>query len=269
MIFIPLITLAFAMLTPGSGLLENSAQVTDQEKLQNILEKTADYCRKLEKASLFFVCREEIQEYLLDDSRPSSYGRVNKYIYDYQMIRKAEKITERRTLVQEDGRKRFEENAELKTQRFWHEHVIFGPLGLLGDVAQESHDFRIIGDESWKHRRAIVIEALPKKPEAKGHLYGKIWIDSEDYSVLKIEWDQSSMKNIEELEKKALKQALVPKITFISEYDLEKNGIRFPSRYVVKEEYLHPRWGRFTASETQAVYEDYKFFLVETEVTIK
>lgn len=60
-----------------------------------------------------------------------------------------------------------------------------------------------------------------------------------------------------------------PSINFISEYAYEKNGIRFPSQYLVKEEYIHPGMGRILVSETKVVYNDYRFFIVETEVEIK
>jgi hypothetical protein len=50
---------------------------------------------------------------------------------------------------------------------------------------------------------------------------------------------------------------------------IEKNGIRFPSRYFVKESYINPSRGKLTLSETTVTYSDYKFFTVETEVMIK
>jgi hypothetical protein len=51
-----------------------------------------------------------------------------------------------------------------------------------------------------------------------------------------------------------------------SEYAFEKNGIRFPSRYIVKGSYLGKLGRRFQRSETDVTYDRYKFFTVETEV---
>ena len=57
-----------------------------------------------------------------------------------------------------------------------------------------------------------------------------------------------------------------PRLTQISEYGFEKNGIRFPSRYSLREEYISRRGKPFLRSETSVIYRDYKFFTVETEV---
>ena len=59
----------------------------------------------------------------------------------------------------------------------------------------------------------------------------------------------------------------VPQIAFVSEYGLEKNGVRFPTRYRITEAYRDRRGNvLFPQSETVVVYEAYKFFTVETEV---
>ena len=59
-----------------------------------------------------------------------------------------------------------------------------------------------------------------------------------------------------------------------SEYRFEKNGIRFPSKYTVKEHYIRPNeyktgMEKLAKSEIEVNYKDYKFFVVETEVNIK
>ena len=55
-------------------------------------------------------------------------------------------------------------------------------------------------------------------------------------------------------------------IEFFAEYALEKNGIRFPSKYSVTETYVFPNGRKFTRTVIDVTYEDYKFFTVETEV---
>jgi len=65
------------------------------------------------------------------------------------------------------------------------------------------------------------------------------------------------MGNIEKIREIADSFRAKARITFTSEYAFEKNGIRFPSRYTVKEEYV--RRTRMKASETTTTYKDYKF----------
>jgi len=86
---------------------------------------------------------------------------------------------------------------------------------------------------------------------------------------MKVEWEQRSLTGFERIEEEAKKMVARPQVIFISEYAYEKNRIRFPRRFIVKEEYIHPNWGKEKKSEITIVYNNYKFFIVETEVEIK
>jgi hypothetical protein len=267
----------FSLPSPGNLFSATAKKGSDEPvELERILEKAAEYCRRLERVSLHFVCNEEIKERIYYSQRfPSIFmGKTrffweNKFVYDYQLIRKGENIQERRILLEENGKSRYEENAELKTKRFWHKYVIFGPIGLLCESQQHNHDYAVKKEEKLKGDRCLVIEAFPKEDVQVDHLFGKIWIRKDDCSIMKIEWNQESMGNLERIEEEAQRLGAKPSLTFISEYAYEKNGIRFPSLYFVKEEYRHLKKGSLKVSETTAVYKDYKFFIVETEVEIK
>lgn len=56
-----------------------------------------------------------------------------------------------------------------------------------------------------------------------------------------------------------------PRISIVVNYGVEKNGIRFLSNLTVHEDYAS-KAGVLRASETEVLYKDYKFFVVETEV---
>lgn len=182
------------------------------------------------------------------------------------MIRKGKEEKEQRILVKKNGRKTFQRDVSLGTERFYHKHIIFGSIGLLGGYWQPQYDYHLVREETAFGEKALVIEAIPRSGENLERLYGKIWIKEDDGSILKIEWNQKSLKNIEGIKKIADWLNAEPLVTFISEYGFEKNGIRFPSRYYIKEEYIHPERGRFMKSITTVTYEDYKFFTVEIEV---
>lgn len=114
-----------------------------------------------------------------------------------------------------------------------------------------------------------MIETIPKNPDKMSHLYEKIWVDEADSSILRIEWDVKSVGNYEKIEEFAKRINSVLRITMISEYEIEKNGIRFLSKYSVREAY-HSRRGKiFVRSEITVTYKDYKFFTVETKVKYK
>ncbi len=263
----------------------NDSDSTDQAELEVILKKCAEYCEKLNNSVLHFVCNEKITE-VINNLGPSSRRRSqsarvyyfnekgetaspitkNVYIYDFQLIRKENKIRERRILLKENGKTVNEEDAQLKTRRFGHKHVVFGPIGLLSDQSQQYYDYKIVKEESFKGEKVFVLEITPKPSIEIEALYGKAWVKKNDFSILKIEWNPVSVRNYEKIEELAKKIHAEPEITFVSEYDFEKNSIRFPSKYFVKEVYRSPGWGTYLKSEIKVIYNNYKFFTVEWEV---
>jgi len=276
--FLVLIPIIYSIHIKG---LKPDLDSNSQPDLEIILKKCADYCEALSNSVLDFVCQEKIKEEIyhsffrarasLKTTGPTYRVQVpttekNVYIYDYQLIRKENKIKERRTLLKENGKKKHQKNAPLKTKRFKHEHVIFGPIGLISKQWQQYYDYKIIKEEKYKREKVIVIEVVPKSSLKLDRLFGKIWVRKSDFSILKIEWNQTSMRNFKGIEETAKELNAKPRIIFISEYAFEKNRVRFPSKYSVKEEYIHLRWGRFRKSIVTVTYKNYKFFTVETEV---
>ena len=257
----------------------DNPKMGDQEELELILKKCEEYCERLDNISLFFVCKEEIKEKIYPS--PTRSGSVallrsgelrenklpkNIYIYDYQLIRKGNSLDEQRILIEENGQEKNELDAQLKTKRFQHKFIVFGPIGLLSQKQQKNYDYKILKNVNYKKEKAVILEALPKFPQENNTLYGKIWIRKKDFAILKIEWEQESLENFEEIEKIAAGMNATPLITFISEYGFEKNKIRFPNKYSVEEIYISRRGSRFLRSETTVVYDNYKFFIVDTKV---
>ena len=281
--FFAIIILVFMILVPLNFFAE-----AERTLLDDVLGKTMIYCKKLDGAAFDFICLEEINE-KIDYSRdmvtdpetgisvrnsevrfsvhpPARSVMKNKYIYDYQLVRKKGRTVESRILLEENGRKMHEENAPLKVISFYYKNVIFGPLGLLSEFRQNQHDYDILRKEMLTVEKSIVIRAVPKPSFKQNHLYGKIWLKESDFSILKIEWDQKSLVNFQAVEETAEKSLAEPKITLISEYDYEKNGIRFPSKLTIEEAYIDQNGKKFIRSETIVLYKDYKFFTVETDI---
>ncbi len=246
--------------------------------LEAALTRAADYCDRLDRSVMNFVCRERIEEWY----RPSA-GLVvshmrktlvlgervdHDYAYDYQLVRARQgHITESRTLLKEDGKDVRVPDAPLKTHSFSHAKVVMGPLGLLSRENQTRHDYRIATEEKVRGEEALVVEAVPKPGFDSPHLFGRLWLRKRDAGILKIEWEPASIGNYELVRKTADSLGLNPALVIVSEYALEKNGIRFPSRYTVKEIYRRGTGGaKYQISEVDVVYDQYKFFTVETDV---
>jgi hypothetical protein len=193
----------------------------------------------------------------------------NKYVYDYQLIKKGEKIEESRILMKENGKKKHEENAPLKTKRFYSKRSVYGPVGFLGKEQQDKFAYKIIEEQTIKKRKTYVIEVTPKINIEGNPNYGKVWIDKEDFSVLKIEIKQESLAGFEKLQQESKEQKMSPHITTTHDYFIEKNGIRFPSKTVCTELVVAGvglRRKSSRISETIITYDSYRFFLVDVKI---
>jgi len=253
-------------------------------RLARILERTKEYCQQLERAALDFTCIEKIEEriYSTIEEAPDgvvpnpsgvayAYKPINTpyyastYVYDYQFVRKASRKGENRVLIEENGRKKKNKDAVLTTTTVRVENALFGPIGLLGAAAQDLHEYRIVGEETEKGEQVLVLEATLKATLDRVHCTGRIWVREDDASILKIAWDQTSVGNFEIIRETAKKMNAEPRLTSVTEYGQEKNGLRFPSKDTTEEGYL--KHGRVQVrSLTTILYKDYKFFTVETQV---
>jgi hypothetical protein len=260
---------------------------SSNDLLHDILEKSAAYCDRLSRAALDFVCFEKIREEIYSYALPSSgryvvvgegegpmslevrarrFTKTNNLIYDYQMIRQKGEMQESRTLIEENGVRKEEKNAPLKIKRFYSERPIFGPVGFLSKEWHDLYNYEIIDDDKVESRRAYVIEVRPKTPIENKPNYGKIWVDKEDSSILRIDVEQESLPGFEKIRQEAEKEKLTPHFKTTHIYGVEKNGLRFPSRTVFEEEYSRVKAGKFKVSKTTIRYENYRFFTVDTEV---
>jgi len=250
---------------------DRSRGQSDQEKLGRVLQKAGEYCARLNRIALYFVCKEDIFEkvfYPYYVPRTLFRGEIeeNHYVYDYQLIR-TDQIEESRILLQENGVRSNMKDAPLKSKRFQYKHVIFGPIGIFGFNEQKLFGYSFEKETKLWGKPIVIIKAVPKNPNDVNYLYGKAWVDRDDGRILRIEWEDRSLGNYEAALATAKRIGAKPNLMHYSEYQIEKNGIRFPSLYMINEEYY--RTYRMVKSQLTVKYDDYKFFTVDTEVTIK
>ncbi len=248
----------------SSSAQQNTGDQAALSRLAAVLEKSEEYCRRLDRAALDFICLEEVTELSRHFTLHTSI-----YLYDYQFVRKDQKIKEKRALLAVDGEKTNVQDSSLNTAVFRYENVLFGPIGLLSKFWQAYHVYKIIGDDEVNKVRAVVIEATPGPELAESHCYGRLWVDESDGSVLKIVWDQKSLGNFQSIAEWAKTQEAEPQITSFTEYGFEKNGLRFPSRNYSEQAYIKKGGQKFVNARISIIYKDYKFFTVETETKYK
>jgi hypothetical protein len=259
---------------------ERPDSTEDQKTLGTILKKTADYCERVKDIALFYVCKEKVEDeryffsnrnllkFSMSSSDEIEPGRMREktYTYDYQLVKKEKELREKRILLEEDGKEKYEEDVEFRPVKYYGKYLVYGPVGFLSKQWQPAFEYRIVGRDVIDGKGTIVIESFPKEEREENCNYGRIWVDEEDSTILKIEYDPRSIENFEEdLDQSPvgdLKKAVVWHIY----YGIEKHGVRFPSQQLIQEFYVNGEGERILLEKILFSYEDYKFFVVETEV---
>lgn len=249
-----------------------------------VLRKTAEYCERIKKLALYYICKEKITikenifsqktraTGLLRKERPFQIRKINRqnYIYDYQLIRKAGELVEKRILLEENGKKRHRKNAELKNIKYTSKNLVFGPVGFLSYYWQNFFNYEITGEDSVKGEKAIIISAQPKEAMDENYNIGKIWVNTDNFKVLRIEWEPASIKDYVEGELISSLEEFKQKVVWTVDYNVEKNGVRFPGQQFIQELFFNENRGyKAVKREISFRYDEYKFFVVETDVVIK
>lgn len=258
-------------------------KIKDQETLDAILKKTGDYCEKVKAMALFYVCREKVEDerHLFERKNLLKFSlsaienikprriRTKTYTYDYQLIKKGEELKEKRILLEEDGEEKYEENIEFRPVKYSGTYMVYGPVGFLSKQWQQHFEYNIVGKDVIDDKKAIIIESTPKKEREVNYNFGRVWVDEKDFSILKIEYDPRSIKDYEDELLESPIGDLSKKVIWATHFGVEKNGVRFPSRQLIQEFYVNSEGENLLIEKIAFRYEDYKFFIVETDVIYK
>ena len=262
--------------TPVPGLIQPLREIVDTSfsrdgidpgKLPGILENAADYCDRLRATSLNFYCLEEVNEEVLKSLqwRGKTRKEEKTYVYGYRMVKGEGKPMEKRALFEVNGREELKNDVPLNT-RFKYKNVVFAPL-VFNRGAQQHYRYEIIGKKEWKGKGVYVVEAVPIAADKQGFVSGRFWVDEGDFSILRIEFYQTSLKNFGDIEKLAGVHRLAPRITIIHEFEIVKKGVRFPSKLYYEEAYKDSRGRMVVQALGNVTFKDYQFFAIETHVT--
>jgi len=285
----------------GAGLAGQETPQTQPDTFQLglVLKSAREYCRRLERAALDFICLEEVSEtvntsrdrreapvkqvtsiasvsgyynsrerQLSFNSRPDAKHN-SAYLNDYQFIRREGKVEEKRVLLEKNGKKAKDKTPPPQMAAFNFADILLAPIQLLDERYQEYYSYRLLGKDTVDGTEAWILEVAPKLTGFSRYLGGRIWIKVGDSSVLRIEWDPTTFGHYENIQKRAESYKASPEIRSYSEFGIEKNGLRFPSVDFTEEAYRGADGKSFVRARTSVVYKDYKFFTVETESAVK
>jgi hypothetical protein len=280
----------------------------DAFQLGLILKSAREYCRRLERAALDFVCLEEISESVnlgrdgrggapatvapegsansgtgsqgghTSTSRPGRALRFNTgpgakfnntYVNDYQFIRRDGKVEEKRVLIEKNGKKANAKTPRPAMMAFNFADILLGPVQLLDERNQEFYAYRLAGKDTVDGHDCWILEVTPRFTGVTRYLGGKIWLGADDSSVVRIEWDPTTFGRYEDILAVAERYKSTPEVRSYSEFGVEKNGLRFPSEDLTEEAYRGADGQLFVRSKTSIVYRGHKFFTVETQTIFK
>ncbi len=253
--------------------------------LPDLLARTSAYCEKIKSLALFYVCDEKIESVrFVYKQRRIDAGPVEgadrafaktwrtkfeprgskkrTYLYDYQLINEAGKLTERRTLLEENRKKMNQEVPALKDIRFSGQYLVFGPVGFLSKSWQSHFRYEVVGRETADGKEAVVVRCEPKVRGGDNDNAGRVWLDAGDASILRIEWEPSSIQGYDEQAPEGYRK----RVMWTVDYGTEKNGVRFPSRQIVSEFLLDEKDLKIPLEQVTFDYLDYKFFKVGVEI---
>jgi VWFA-related protein len=278
---------------------QKKGEIISKEEMAGILQGAAHYCQKLKQSAFHFYCREKVLEtrktindsvergrisYLRrrvinrtpEEIYRMGYTQVKNYVFGYRLIKQGDRIIEERDWISSGDNVKVKRDQVVKTNAFFSEKAVFAPITILDPTRQDRYNFQFIRFDERNGRPAAVIEALPKNPAETAAIYGTLWIDKEDFSILKIKANPQSIKSYKLLKDLALKLRTRLHLSLEIDFDRQQKGIRFPTKISFLEKYKGGRiistnrapngWER---TRTRFVYSDYRFFSVQTDVTVQ
>lgn len=265
------------------GLAMEGAAAPPEADLSAILKNAAEYCERLKKAAFSCTCLETVKETIRDQK-----GRKKKreFLYDYQVIGVRGEVKESRTLIQVNGAAVIPQKADKLPTEFYSRYSIFAPIILFARDQQPQYEYKLLKKEKLLGVRTWVLEIKPRK-ESGISLHGRAWIDRKDASVLRIDINPEALGGFPKQQENARKMGAELLMNDSHWYEVVRNGIRFPSRTEISEQYQFKNykfigvrsfkdvvsmpapsdwiWNR---SLTAFVYDRYRFFYVQTEVKV-
>ena len=245
-------------------------EIAQHKKLSRLLNKASIYSQRLMEEYFYFFCHEIITEYQNHSKISKKLGSAkNKYVYEYQLIKKDKKVKEYRILLKKNNQTFYIKNADLVTY-FRYKILLLGPIAFFGKNCQDYFYYKILKGEILNEKQVTIIEIIPKYINTVNSLIGKIWVKEEDerFYVLKIEWNPKTI--VENFDYLLELERIYKSNLFISifvEFAVKRPGIRLPSKYYCEVSYINKKKKKkYIHSRTEVIFKNHKFFFVETEV---
>jgi len=263
-------------------------------ELERVMDGAAGYCTKLGEAAFHYICKETVSEVLevlrthkavreaqydrntgsyrpgfraQEDRRVVKRKVTNKYVNDYQLISHQGQVAEQRKLIKGEVKKIAGKDELLKLDSFITRKISLTPISLLGTASQERFYYRFVKFDKLKGVKTAVIECFPRNTSDIKSIYGKIWVDLTDFSIMRMSINPVSIGGYKNLLK--LARYYKAKLILSCEIDFfkKRGGIRFPTEVLIRETYSGGsalrtivRKSVWERSKTTYSFDNYQFF---------
>ncbi len=258
----------------------------EKNLLDRILKGSGAYCRTLDEYSIYYYCKEKVHELVrykllnpvknllpamnfssgkIDYSR--NYG--NKLVFDYQIVKENGKIEEARVPL----RGVRGNNGRLSIQSLYITNFFHGPVGILHPDMQHLYHYRIHKkDDTVGDTQAWVLDVIPVSPGIVRHetntilLYGRVWIDKRDYSIIRVSWVPRFNKRTKILQDISSLLRYKVGADFITDFTIRKGALRYPSLGRYCEYFIDNEGIRRNFTDLNIEFSDYKYFNTAAEI---
>ena len=250
-----------------------------------VLARAGAYCERLKSIALHYICEEHIvrttylyrgRQYVKSEGElPRRRWELKRSVtqdvlFDYQLIKKGDRLEEKRKALKVDGKTWTRTGDPPNILPYQAQYIVYGPVGFLSAYWQSRFDYFEEGTEKLPgDRRAVILTSLPNEFREENGVYGRIWVESELGAVLRISWDPESIDFFHPEDVPEAFGGLEKQLTWTAYYEVEKNGVFFPSRQEIREEFIGPAGEKIVGDIWTITYENYKFFTVGVDVIIK
>jgi TonB family protein len=262
------------------------------DELQAVLDRSWEYCRKMDDIAHFYLCRERISEtiksivnvgpalmgsgeiegqvitvrvgsFVPDLARPDT----NRYVNDYQITSQNNRVTELRTPVKPLSNER---NSMFGKKSLSFPIPISVPTRLLAPGFRDEYQYSFGEDRKILGKTCRAIELKARKKRSVEVQKATIWIESNSGRVVRAEIECDASAIDERILAECGQYYLVPHMKVEYEFGDDKKGVLFPSRSKIVLDYS--QLGRTNTRDTKMKldirYDNYRFFIVETEPKI-
>lgn len=201
------------------------------------------------------------------------HEQKNIYVNEYRILKDGNQISEDRTVIRLNGKNVRMENPGLLTYIYSYQNTL-SPIYLFARENQDKYRYKLLKTDETMNRKAYVIEVSAKeKSKSKQGKMAVAWVDTDDFSILKLDVLPGAFKGYDYLLKTGEIKKLDVKINDVHYFGIQKNGLRFPSKTEIRLSYKQePPKGLYGAKHgavlvtnmtTNYSYDNYLFYKIK------